>query len=175
MNYAEKLENKSLCIFLFHGVIKNNFGSVRNYNIKHISEEKFFSVITSLLNEGVALTMDEVAFHLYNKKTFPDKSFTITFDDGFENNFSIAKPILKSLNIPAIFFLSTNFIDNNTMSWIDRIDYAVDISNGGKIKVPWGEEVFFDDSESKIACLENIRKNIKVDKKINCDDFASSV
>ena len=61
------------------------------------------------------------------------------------------------------------------MSWIDRIDYAVDISNGGKIKVPWGEEVFFDDSESKIACLENIRKNIKVDKKINCDDFASSV
>ena len=165
MNYIERLEKKSLCIFLFHGVIKNRFDTIRNYNGKHIYQEKFFSVLTSLLSEGVALSMDDVVFHLQNRKPFPDKSFSITFDDGFENNFSIARPILKSLNVPATFYLTSNFIDKNIMSWIDRIDFAVDISNGGKIKTPWGEEFFNQEKESKISCLENIRRNIKLDKR----------
>ena len=175
MNYLKNLQDKRICIFLFHGVIKNNYNSVRNYNNKHISKEKFFTVLTSLINIGVALTMDEVIYHLLNKKPFPDKSFSITFDDGFENNFSIARPILQSLKIPATFYLASNFIDKNKMSWIDRVSYAIDISSEGKIETPWGEEAFYNDKDSKIACLKSIRKNKKNSLKDDFDDFASLV
>lgn len=37
--------------------------------------------------------------------------FHLSFDDGFKNNFSNAFPILKRLNIPAVFFVPTSIID----------------------------------------------------------------
>ena len=38
------------------------------------------------------------------------KNLLITFDDGFKSNFYIAKTILKSLNIKAVFFVPSDFI-----------------------------------------------------------------
>jgi len=40
----------------------------------------------------------------------PNKSVLITFDDGYENVFINAVPILKKYNIPAVFFISTNVV-----------------------------------------------------------------
>ena len=40
------------------------------------------------------------------------------------NNYSIAAPILNDLKIPATFYFSTDFVENNTMSWIDKIEYC---------------------------------------------------
>lgn len=39
-----------------------------------------------------------------------NKSVLITFDDGYQNNFINAVPILEKYNIPAIFFISTGSI-----------------------------------------------------------------
>jgi len=46
----------------------------------------------------------------------------ITFDDGFQNNFNIAYPILKQYIMPFTIFLTSDFIENNNytfMSWKD--------------------------------------------------------
>lgn len=43
-------------------------------------------------------------------KGLPNKSVMITFDDGYEDNFLNATPILKKYNIPAIFFISTGLL-----------------------------------------------------------------
>ena len=54
------------------------------------------------------------------------KKFIITFDDGFYNNRKYALPILKKYNIPHMIYLTTNYVDKNLISWIDRIDLAID-------------------------------------------------
>ena len=59
-----------------------------------------------------------------NETPFPKNSFALTFDDGFENNMSIAAPILTDYKVPATIYVTTNFIENNEMSWIDKIESA---------------------------------------------------
>lgn len=45
----------------------------------------------------------------------------VTFDDGYENNFSCAHKILSKFNIKAYFFIPANLILHNTTLWIDKI------------------------------------------------------
>lgn len=37
-------------------------------------------------------------------------TLSITFDDGYEDNFEVAVPILESFGLPAVFFVATSFI-----------------------------------------------------------------
>ena len=95
---------------------------IRNYNRKHIEKDYFYKICSKLSKSGNALSMDQIYDILKKKKKLPERSFAITFDDGFYNNFKIAAPILKDLNLPATFYITTNFIDKNYMSWIDIVE-----------------------------------------------------
>lgn len=43
----------------------------------------------------------------------PQNVFAITFDDGYENNFLNAWPILREWNVPATIFLATKYLDTD--------------------------------------------------------------
>ncbi|HBC56623.1 MAG TPA: hypothetical protein DCZ03_05595 [Gammaproteobacteria bacterium] len=47
-------------------------------------------------------------------------SVCITFDDGYEDNLLVALPILERYQIPATFFITTNYIEGGAM-WNDYI------------------------------------------------------
>ena len=97
------IKKNNFLIFLFHGVIKKNLFSVRNYNNKHILEKKFIKILSFLKKNGNALSIDELCNRIRNNIDLPKNTYLITFDDGFENNYSIASSILKHFKIPAIF------------------------------------------------------------------------
>lgn len=125
-SYCSRLSESSVAIFLFHGVIKTNPFIVRNYNRKHIFEQEFYNLLTQLTEAGTAISLDDLVNYQFNEQELPKKSFIITFDDGFENNYSVAAPILHDLNVPATFYITSSFVDLNLMSWIDQIDYALE-------------------------------------------------
>ena len=45
--------------------------------------------------------------------TIPSTAFAVTFDDGYENNYLHALPILAELQIPATIFLATKYLDSH--------------------------------------------------------------
>lgn len=45
----------------------------------------------------------------------------MTFDDGFENNYRVAGPVLASMKIPATIFLTTGLIGTDQLLWPDRL------------------------------------------------------
>jgi peptidoglycan/xylan/chitin deacetylase (PgdA/CDA1 family) len=55
----------------------------------------------------------------------PPKPIIITFDDGFDDNFQNAFPILYSLDVPATIFLSTGYIGGDTTFWYDRLAHLI--------------------------------------------------
>src|SRR5438874_6071150 len=47
--------------------------------------------------------------------TLPKRALAITFDDGYADNYRVALPILKRLELPATFFIATGFLDGGCM------------------------------------------------------------
>lgn len=173
MKYVNRLSDQGLVIFLFHGVTDASGYAVRNYTNKHIAVDVFEDLILSLKNNGVPLSMEEVYNYKKRSEPYPKRSFAITFDDGFENNYSVAAPILERLKIPAAFYVTTDFIENKAMSWTDRIEYAFERTVTGRITID--KEFFFKDSVEKLTVLEYIRNYIKNNSQVDVEMFTADV
>jgi len=55
---------------------------------------------------------DLLVLNLRENKPLPKKSVVITFDDGYEDNYTNAYPILKKYGYPAIMFIPSDLIGN---------------------------------------------------------------
>lgn len=54
----------------------------------------------------------------------PPRALAITFDDGYLDNATVALPVLKKYDLPASFYVSSEFVGGNCM-WIDPLIEAV--------------------------------------------------
>jgi len=57
------------------------------------------------------------------KKTLPSHSAVITFDDGWEDNYLHAYPVLKKYGLPATIFIATDYIDSRRVPWTEKLFY----------------------------------------------------
>ena len=109
------------------------------------------------------------------KREIPRKSYLISFDDGFENNYSIAAPILDYFKLNATFYFSTDFVQNNSMSWIDKIEYCFE-KNIDLKRIYLDKLGQFDISslQKKKLALDQIRKIVKKNYPQNIDVFVKN-
>jgi peptidoglycan/xylan/chitin deacetylase (PgdA/CDA1 family) len=177
MDYAARLSINRYTIFLFHGVIERQTHAVRNYTRKHLESHYFRAALQSLIDAGGnPISLEDVVRADESKSRLPPKSFAITFDDGFLNNLTVAAPILRDMSIPATFYITTDFIDSNRMSWIDRIEWALESVGTGEIRLPWNlASSVFHSHDDKKSLLTEIRRNVKSDPKIGMDKLASDI
>lgn len=176
MNLCDRLSKNGLVIFLFHGVIERSNYSIRNYTNKHLEKSYFYKIIKNLKKGGYPLSMDDVVKHNKRGEPFPPYSFAVTFDDGFENNYSVAAPILKDFNIPATFYLTIDFIENNHMSWIDHVEYCLENIPQGRLIFPWNQSSYsFKNRRDKIQVLDFLRNNVKGDPEIDLDNLVNDI
>jgi peptidoglycan/xylan/chitin deacetylase (PgdA/CDA1 family) len=99
-------------VLMYHSVSNDNY-------LFNISLKEFENQIKYLKEKNFKfLKMEDLS----NIKNLPNKRVLITFDDGYENVFINAVPILEKYNVPAIFFIPVGLIDNKigelkVMSW----------------------------------------------------------
>jgi peptidoglycan/xylan/chitin deacetylase (PgdA/CDA1 family) len=177
LNLADRLTaDGSLTIFLFHGVVARFDWRIRNYTAKHVQASVFRDSLDSLAHAGEPLSMDQVVAICRSRRAFPKGAFAITFDDGFENNWSIARPILEELKLPATIYVTTRFVDENGMSWIDRIEWALEHTSAGTLQLPWSSgPVQFGDDDGKIRLLNDIRQNVKTNSALDSEALVSDI
>ena len=164
---SHKLSDDGLLILLFHGVVKENNYQVRNYICKHIEADFFYDLLVDLKERGDCLSMDEVVDLHHKGGGYPAHSFAITFDDGFENNISVAAPILDDLALPSTFYITTDFIENGTMSWTDKAEYALEkmSGEGRDFTLPWNNErLTISSADDKINLMKKMRQYIFADE-----------
>ncbi len=174
MSYSCHLDPETVTIFLLHGVEDGVETQVRNYTRKHLPRDYFAGFLRDLTRHGTPVSMDAIVAAHQGGTALPPKAFAITFDDGFENNLSVAAPILDEMGVPATFYVTSDFIDRNRMSWMDRIEFAVEQKPTGRLALPWGERRFASVEDRK-ALLDDIRLNVKSTADLDPEAVASDI
>src|SRR3989344_8511691 len=130
---ARFFNRNSLTILLYHGVAplarrslgeggKENRG-LYNYRGKFIEPAHFEVQMRYFKEHYRVLELDEAVRRLFDG-SLPSRALAITFDDGYQNFYTHAFPILKKMNIPATMFLATDFVLRRKPLWVDRLEYA---------------------------------------------------
>jgi len=171
-NYADYLRDDAFVIFLLHGVVRRQIHPVRNYTRKHLPLDEFASLLHNLCRQGIPVSMDDIMTANHDEP-LPPRAFAITFDDGFENNASIAAPVLDDFGIPATFYVTTGFIEEGSRSWTDIIEAAVEAVSTVKIQgISKALDGTYVSAIHKQTMLDEVRRLVKGNASIDPYDFA---
>ncbi|MBI4743556.1 MAG: polysaccharide deacetylase family protein, partial [Actinobacteria bacterium] len=87
----------------------DKFSESKTNNIEAVSREKFERDIKYLKENGYnPVSFQELNAFLGGKGRLPSKPLLITFDNGWESQYSIAFPVLKKYHFRAVLFLYSN-------------------------------------------------------------------
>ncbi|MEO8010541.1 MAG: polysaccharide deacetylase family protein, partial [Dokdonella sp.] len=76
------------------------------------SESQFREQVRLLKRHFDPIRFADVIDAFENGTTLPKRPVIVSFDDGYDDNYTSAYPILRELGVPATFFVSTGHIDS---------------------------------------------------------------
>ena len=127
-------------ILCYHGVVEN---PQHNISLGPVSEIQFEKHLNYFKN-NFDVVSQETIFEMYRSDYKPKrKTIALTFDDGYENNYTRAYPLLKKFNFPATMYIISQCLESeNSITWYEYIDLIrrdinitqIDVSNLNKPK-----------------------------------------
>lgn len=113
-------------------------------NVYSCSTEKLDEHLRYLKKYFSVVSLSDLINLVSEKRRADGRYLLVTFDDGYRDNYELAYPVLKSLEIPAVFFIATGLIENKELPWWDKVAYLIQRSHIQKIKLPyWSDTVEF--------------------------------
>ncbi len=152
----------SILVLLYHGVTDQSAGklnNLRNYNKKHLNKDAFEKQIESIVKFCDVISIDQLVYYWNNNYEFKKPTAVITFDDGFKNNYVIAKPILEKYEVPATFYISTGNVNDQKLFWVDLLEI---IFSNTKIK-----EINKSSFPTIYSFIPNQKNNIDIDNRFS--------
>ena len=168
IDYSKHLKDDKILILLFHGVVKKKPPKILDPVSKHVTVSRFKKIILSLKKKGNSISIQDLI-----EKKIKKKSFIVTFDDGFYNNINILS-FLKKQKVPCLFYITTDFIESNLMSWSDMIDYALYRTKKNKI-IFQKKNYHINNQKKKIIFSLKVRKIVKNNMKLNSYKIAENI
>ncbi|WP_108308606.1 polysaccharide deacetylase family protein [Metalysinibacillus jejuensis] len=107
-NYAS-----NVVVINFHSFFEE--GEYPRLNNINVTPDNFKAILLALQNHGYNTVAEQDFYDFLNgNKNLPEKSIIITIDDGYESVYTNAFPILKELNMQAIFFPITSDVQKGS-------------------------------------------------------------
>ena len=75
---------------------------------------------------------------------FDQPTALVTFDDGYRDNYELGLPVLRSLDVPACFFVVSGYLDAPSLPWWDHVAYAVKRTTVDTLRLAYPEPLEFD-------------------------------
>jgi len=174
LNLFRIFSSRKLIVCNFHRIYYNNKHTEFDNGVFGPSLAQFTANISWLKRHTHILSAENLLEIIYNNRELNKPSTLITFDDGYIDNFTLAYPVLKQLNVPAIFFIPTDQIETRQLGWWDLIAYIVKKTRKKSIMLS-NETIELINPFDAITKLHNTMKTMPFDNNINLIDKLSEV
>jgi peptidoglycan/xylan/chitin deacetylase (PgdA/CDA1 family) len=125
--YRWKVSRLSLVVLTYHRI-----SEVPDPNDPlKISASTFEKQIRFLKSNYSIASGEEISAAFRGLHQLPNNSCVITFDDGWQDNYSIGFPILKKYQAPALIFLSTDYIGTGKIFWHNKLRKILNEEDSG--------------------------------------------
>ncbi|MBL7952457.1 MAG: polysaccharide deacetylase family protein [Flavobacteriales bacterium] len=75
------------------------------------------------------LSVEEFDHHLLRRERFPKGSVLLTFDDGYADNHTEARPLLEKHGMQALFYIASGYIGSGREYWWDELERLLLVNN----------------------------------------------
>jgi peptidoglycan/xylan/chitin deacetylase (PgdA/CDA1 family) len=120
-----RLQGPRILVLAYHRVTPDDELARCAYPAMHVSCSSFEKQLQAVQKLYRVIPLSELQSILDGASALREPVAVVTFDDGYEDNFTNAFPILTRCNVPATFFLSFAFVDRREPFWFDRLAEAV--------------------------------------------------
>ena len=104
-------------VVIYHRVVADNAVSGNDFEIeKGITASEFERQMHFLLRHFTPVSASRIQANLSK-----EIQFSVTLDDGYEDNYLVAAPILKKLGIPATFYVVSDFVGTDRLFWWEQV------------------------------------------------------
>ncbi|TXH77493.1 MAG: polysaccharide deacetylase [Lysobacteraceae bacterium] len=138
MRLARGLYRRDVRVLAYHRVLPSAEPSDFRFDLELISAsaEAFREQLQTVKRKFAPMRFDEVADALERGRPIPRGAVLITFDDGYDDNYRIAYPILHDLGMSAMFFVSTGHIESGRPYAYDWLVYMLCVTASQRLQVP---------------------------------------
>jgi peptidoglycan/xylan/chitin deacetylase (PgdA/CDA1 family) len=113
------MRNNTRPIILLYHSIDDRCGRPDFWQLS-VSPENFLAQMQALVSERTVISIEELGRQLHDK-CLQTGTAVVTFDDGYANNWTVARPILEQIGISATTFIATGMIGDGEFWW-DRLE-----------------------------------------------------
>jgi len=125
LSFYRLLVKKEVMGFVYHTVSDEPL-----FHVKHLfpykTPQMFEADLIHLKKNFNLMSSSELLEYRSSKTKFGPHSTILTFDDGYSECFSVARPLLLKHEIPCVFFITTDFIDNQKMYYRNKISLCIE-------------------------------------------------
>jgi len=133
--------------------------------LPHVTARVFGGQMEYLKKEYLVRDLDELMEMVGRGEKIPARSVAITFDDGYEDVYLYAFPVLKRYDLPSTVFVSTGFIDSDRLPWTDELGFLFKetAATGLEIEIGGRRERFsFRDEAERLGVFREVKNQLKV-------------
>lgn len=119
-----RLLNKVL-VLNYHGVVTEDHSGDRFRYHNTVSLAEFEQHLQTIRKYFTPVSLTDIRDWTEGKKELPPYPALVTLDDGYRNNLTHAAPLLVKYRVPAVVFLSTGYIGDHRLLWLEEIVHRV--------------------------------------------------
>jgi peptidoglycan/xylan/chitin deacetylase (PgdA/CDA1 family) len=165
----QKSETPRMTLLTYHRIGEVNIEEYTDPQMISASPAGFEWQMTYISRHFTVLSLGEIIEQFHNGSPLPSSLAVITFDDGYQDNYSQAYPILRRYNLPATIFLTTGFISNDdgtargtsSIMWWDELVFLIATTQASSVSVPGLGDLRLESANDRSLAREKLRQHLK--------------
>jgi peptidoglycan/xylan/chitin deacetylase (PgdA/CDA1 family) len=124
MRVASRFTGKGVAIIMYHSVRDEPAASFNTLGGIIHSTTVFRAQMETIARHFDPVRLDDVLGFVRGEKNLPARPVVVTFDDGYADNYQIAKPILDQTGVPGVFYVVADCIRRQILPWPSQLRHA---------------------------------------------------